>query len=97
MASQHVSGRLAALRLEEMAEGETLNRGVLLPAHSQEELAKLIGTTRESVSRTLSTWRAAQVITMRGRRIVVLKPERLGRAPDPGGFSSDQYARPGRS
>jgi CRP/FNR family cyclic AMP-dependent transcriptional regulator len=97
MASQHVSGRLAALLLEEMAEGQTLNRGVLLPAHSQEELGKLIGTTRESVSRTLSTWRAAQVITMSGRRIVVLKPESLRRAADPGGFSSDRYMRPGRS
>ncbi len=95
MASQHVSGRLAALLLEEMAEGQTLNRGVLLPSHSQEELAKLIGTTRESVSRTLSTWRAAQVITIRGRRIIVLQPERLRRAADPGGFSSDRYARPG--
>ena len=42
MASQPVSQRLAALLLEEMAEGQTLNGGVLLPSHSQEELAKLI-------------------------------------------------------
>jgi len=52
MASQHVSQRLAALLLEEMAEGQTLDGGVLLPVRSHEELAKLIGTTRESVSRT---------------------------------------------
>jgi CRP-like cAMP-binding protein len=97
MASQHVSSRLAALLLEEMAEGETLNGGVLLPTHSQEELAKLIGTTRESVSRTLRTWRAAQVIAMRGRGIVVLKPESLRRSADPGGFSSDRHVGPGRS
>lgn len=97
MASQHVSGRLAALLLEEMAEGQTLNKGVLLPTRSQEELAKLIGSTRESVSRTLSTWRAAQVITMKGRRIVVLKPEGLRRVADSGGFSADGHVRPGRS
>jgi len=97
MASQHVSGRLAALLLEEMAEGQTLTKGVLLPLRSQEELAKLIGSTRESVSRTLSTWRAAQVITMKGRRIVVLKPEGLRRAADSGGFSGDGRVRPGRS
>lgn len=97
MASQHVSGRLAALLLEEMREGQTLNSGVLLPSHSQEELAKLIGTTRESVSRTLSMWRAAQVITMRGRRIVVLRPESLRRAASPGGVYSNGSARAGRS
>jgi CRP/FNR family cyclic AMP-dependent transcriptional regulator len=96
MASQQVSGRLAAHLLEEMAEGETLDGGVLLPSHSQEELAKLIGTTRESVSRTLSTWRATQVIRMKRRRIVVLKPDSLRRAADPGGFASDRYLRPGR-
>jgi CRP-like cAMP-binding protein len=77
MASQQVSQRLAGLLLEEMAEREKSDGGVLLPSHSQEELAKLIGTTRESVSRTLSTWRTNKVITMRGRRIEVLRPDRL--------------------
>lgn len=97
MASRQVSGRLAALLLEEMAEGQKLDGGVLLPAHSQEQLARLIGTTRESVSRTLSTWRAAQVITIRRRRIVVLKPDSLNRAADPGGARPDGYVRAARS
>src|SRR3989441_8337387 len=69
MASQQVSQRLAEVLLEEMADGEKSDGGVLLPSHSQEELAKLIGSTRESVSRALSTWRTDKVITMKGRRI----------------------------
>ena len=97
MASQHVSGRLAALLLEEMVEGQKLDGGVLLPARSQEELAKRIGTTRESVSRTLSTWRAAHIVTMRRRRIVVLSLERLRRAAEPEGGSTDGFSRTGRS
>ncbi len=79
MASQPVPRRLATLLLEEMEEGETMESGVLLPPHSQEELARLVGTTRESVSRSLSVWRAEGLITMRGRRIVILDPRRLRR------------------
>lgn len=77
MASQPVPQRLAGLLLAQLPEGQPCDGGVLLPSHSQEELAKLIGSTRESVSRTLSSMRTAQVITMRGRRIVVLRPDRL--------------------
>ena len=97
MASQQVSQRLAGLLLEEMAEGEKSDGGVLLPSHSQEELAKLIGSTRESVSRTLSSWRADKVITMRGRRIVVLRPDRLHREGESDGGYSNGYPLGGRS
>jgi len=92
MASQPVPQRLAGLLFEEMAEGETNEEGgVLLPSHSQEEMAKLIGSTRESVSRALSTWRTDKVITMRGRRIVVLRPDRLRQEADDG---SSQWVQP---
>jgi CRP-like cAMP-binding protein len=91
MASQQVSQRLAGLLLEEMAEGQKGDGGVLLPSHSQEELAKLIGSTRESVSRALSTWRTGKVITMRGRRIVVLRPDRLRREADLDGAYSNGH------
>lgn len=97
MASQLVPQRLAVLLLGEMAEGEKSDGGVLLPSHSQEELAKLIGSTRESVSRTLSGWRAAGVITMRGRRIVVLRPDRLRREADSDGAYSSGHPPAGRS
>ncbi len=79
MASQQVSQRLAALFLDEMPNGYAAEGGWLLPSNSQEELAKLIGSTRESVSRALSTWRARGLIRMRGRRIVVLDADRLRR------------------
>ena len=77
MASQPVPRRLAGLLLVQMADGQPCDGGVLLPSHSQEDLAKLIGSTRESVSRTLSSMRAAHLIAMRGRRILVLRPDRL--------------------
>jgi CRP-like cAMP-binding protein len=86
-----VAQRLAGALLEEMAEGQKTDRGILLPSHSQEELARLIGSTRESVSRTLSSWRSAGVIAMKGRRLVVLSPDRLRREADSdGGHSNGQ-------
>ena len=85
MASQPVPQRLASFLVEEMSKCERTNSGVLLPAHSQEELAKLVGTTRESVSRSLSAWRAAGLLMMKGRRIVVVDPERLRHAAEPTG------------
>jgi CRP/FNR family transcriptional regulator len=89
MASQQVAQRLAGTLVDEMAGGQEVDGGILIPAHSQEELARLIGTTRESVSRTLSSWRAAGVITMKGRRLVVLRPDRLRRLADSaGGYSN---------
>ncbi len=96
MASQPVPQRLAALLVEAMADGEVTGSGVLLPAQSQEALAKLAGTTRESVSRSLSGWRAAQLIAMRGRRIVVLDAERLRREAGAQGRSLRQ-GRPRRT
>jgi CRP-like cAMP-binding protein len=97
MASQQVSQRLAGLLLEELAEGEKSDGGVLLPSHSQEEMAKLIGSTRESVSRALSSWRTNKVISMKGRRIVVLRPDRLRREADSDGGYSSGHPPAGRS
>jgi CRP-like cAMP-binding protein len=97
IASQQVPQRLAGVLLEEMADGEKSDGGVLLPSHSQEDLAKLIGSTRESVSRALSTWRTDKVITMRGRRIVVLRPDRLRREADPDGTYANGHPPADRS
>jgi CRP-like cAMP-binding protein len=96
MASQQVAQRLAAILVDELAAGQESDGGILLPAHSQEQLARLIGTTRESVSRTLSSWRSAGVVTMKGRRIVVLRPDRLRREADSDAADSNgqQRARP---
>lgn len=72
--SRPVAGRLADLliTLAEQAEASP-NRAILLPAYSHEELGKMIGATRESVSRTLGDWRRAGVISTEGRRILIRK------------------------
>jgi CRP/FNR family transcriptional regulator len=44
---------------------------------SQEELAHVLGTTRESVARALSDLRSRQIIEQRGSRIRVLDPQAL--------------------
>ena len=69
-----VAGRLADLLigLAEQAEPRP-NGAMLLPAYSHEELGKMIGATRESVSRTLGDWRRAGVISTEGRRILIRK------------------------
>ena len=79
MASQPVAQRLANLLVSELEEGEPVAGGVLLPWRSQEELAKLIGTTRETVARTFTEWRSGHLIGGEGRRIIVLDQDRLRR------------------
>jgi CRP-like cAMP-binding protein len=76
--SRPVAARLAELliALAEQAERSS-NDAILMPAYSHEEMGKLIGATRESVSRTLGDWRRAGIITMQGRRILVQKPASL--------------------
>jgi CRP-like cAMP-binding protein len=72
--SRPVAGRLADLviTLSEQAE-RSPNGTILLPLYSHEELGKMIGATRESVSRTLSDWRRAGIISTEGRRIQIRK------------------------
>lgn len=71
--SQPVAGRLAALVVSMLDQGEQMPEGVLLPPTSHEDMGKMIGATRESVSRTLSDWRRHDIISNRGRRILVRK------------------------
>lgn len=70
---KHVGGRLAQLLLD-LAEREGQERagGIVLPRLSQEELASLVGTVRECVSRALSQLREQGIVRMEGRRIVVV-------------------------
>lgn len=69
-----VEGRLAAWLLErtEAAPGS----GVVLPG-TQQELADLLGTTRVTVTRTLSRMRRDGLVELTGRTVVVLAPELL--------------------
>lgn len=43
----------------------------------RQELANLVGTTRESVTRSLSSLKRDQLIDFDGRRIIILEPEKL--------------------
>lgn len=75
---KHVGGRLAELLLTLAdREGEPRNGGVVLPRLSQEELAAMVGTVRECVSRILAELRDEGTVRMEGRRIVVLDREAL--------------------
>jgi CRP/FNR family cyclic AMP-dependent transcriptional regulator len=68
-----VSGRLAR-RLLDLAsvQGQQTNGGVLIKQPiTQEELANMIGVTRESVNRNLGMFRRLGLIGREGRRIVI--------------------------
>lgn len=74
-----VSGRLAR-RLLDLAStnGKDHEDGVVINATiTQEELANMIGVTRESVNRNLGMFRRLGLIAREGRRIVVLDEDGL--------------------
>lgn len=61
-----------------MAEAGTRTRdGCLLPPQTQEEMARVIASTRETVARTLSAWRKEGIVGADGRRLVIRDAERL--------------------
>lgn len=73
------AGRLAR-RLLEIAEQSGVRRpdGILLNVRiTQEELANMIGVTRESVNRNLSEFRREGLIKNEGRKIVIRDPTAL--------------------
>ncbi len=72
-------GRLAR-RLLDLAADHGLRRadGILLNTRlTQEELATMIGVTRESVNRNLSAFRKRGLVRNEGRKIVIRDPEGL--------------------
>lgn len=74
-----VSGRLAK-KLLEMASTHGVDRddGTLLDVSiTQEQLANMIGVTRESVNRNLGRFRQEGLISSQGRRIILRDPEGL--------------------
>jgi CRP-like cAMP-binding protein len=74
-----VGGRLAK-RLLELASSHGVRRddGTLLDVSiTQEQLANMIGVTRESVNRNLASFRRAGLISSQGRRIILRDPDGL--------------------
>jgi CRP-like cAMP-binding protein len=51
--------------------------GCLLPPETQEEMATIVASTRETVARALAAWRRAGIVTTRERRVIVLDLDRL--------------------
>lgn len=74
-----VGGRLAK-KLLELASNHGVKRddGMLLDVNiTQEQLANMIGVTRESVNRNLGAFRRQGLIANQGRRIILRDPEAL--------------------
>jgi CRP/FNR family transcriptional regulator, cyclic AMP receptor protein len=74
-----VSGRLAR-RLLDLATSNGIQRGdglLLQVSLTQEELANMIGVTRESVNRNLSMFRRLGLIGREGRKIIIRNPDGL--------------------
>ncbi len=72
-----------SLRLRDLARshGTAAVGGVRLPPRlTQEELARMVGATRESVNRTLSSLTARGLVRVEDRRYVVPDPEALAAA-----------------
>lgn len=79
MAFRSVEGRLAA-RLLELLErfGRDADRGREIDARlTQQELADMIGTSRETLATTVSSLRERGILEMANQRVTVLDPERL--------------------
>lgn len=76
LAFQEVPERLAQA-LVQLAED---NGGELPPNLTHEELAKLVGTTRETVTKALSQFADRGIVEIGYRKLVILDPEGLHRA-----------------
>lgn len=79
---QSVSARLARLVLETAArDGRVLGEVTEVPlALSRTEMARVVGTTRETVSRIFSSWSRSGWITLERKRLVLLDRTSLERA-----------------
>ncbi|MDR7484880.1 MAG: Crp/Fnr family transcriptional regulator [Armatimonadota bacterium] len=78
LALQDVDGRLAHLLLDMAERHGHQAAGLVIDLHvTQAELARMIGATRERINRALAAFKAAGLIQMRGRRIVITSPQQL--------------------
>ena len=78
--AQTTSEKLARLLLDWCnRNGESTPRGVRLKVLlTHEEIAQMLGTTRETVTRLLSEFKRRKIVEVKGSTILVLKKEELG-------------------
>jgi CRP-like cAMP-binding protein len=77
LAREPVDRRLARLILDLQGSAQKAEDGLLLPAMTREDMAKICITSRETVSRTLSAWSKGEIVELRGRRILIRDPQRI--------------------
>jgi CRP/FNR family transcriptional regulator len=76
--SHSVSEKLARLLLEWARDGETTKEGIRIKiALTHEEIAQLIGTSRETVTRVLSEFREKKFAQLRGSTLMILNKPAL--------------------
>jgi CRP/FNR family transcriptional regulator, cyclic AMP receptor protein len=76
--SHSVSEKLARLLLEWASDGETTKEGIRIKiALTHEEIAQLIGTSRETVTRVLSEFREKKLAQLRGSTLMILNKTAL--------------------
>ncbi len=95
LALRDVPGRLASLLLRLSEEyGERHERGTRLSFHlTHQDLARMIGSTRETVTTVLNRFREDSLIAIEHRIVIILDQEHL-RAMADGGTMSAAPARP---
>jgi len=78
--SRSISERLAKFLLESSAEGD-VTHGVIRTklALTHDEIGQLIGTCRESITRTLSEFREMKIVELKGATLTIRNKAALGR------------------
>jgi CRP/FNR family transcriptional regulator len=70
--SHSISERLAKFLLESSAEGQVANGAVRTKlALTHEDISQLIGTSRESITRTLSEFRKKEIVELKGSTLII--------------------------
>jgi len=78
--SHSISERLAKFLLESSAKGQVANGIVRTKlALTHEEIAQLIGTSRESITRALSEFRKREIVELKGSTLIIRDKTALGR------------------
>jgi len=78
--SHSVTEKMARLLLEWSEQGENTKDGVRIKiALTHEEIAQLVGTSRETVTRLLNQFRRDQWIAIKGASLTIVQPEQLER------------------
>lgn len=78
--SHSISERLAKFLLESAAEGKAVDRVVRSKlALTHEEISQLIGTSRESISRTLSEFHRRGIVELKGSTLIIRNKTALAR------------------